>query len=54
MKEGTEKKLVELGLGDKVEFRVSYLDKANEKELADAALYDVPFDSVPTMVVVPR
>jgi ribonucleoside-triphosphate reductase (formate) len=51
LKENTEKKIVELGMEDKVDFKMSYLDKASEKELADAALYDVPFDSVPTMVV---
>ena len=52
LKIGTEQKIVDLGLNEKVDFRVSYLDEAKEKELADAALYDVPFDTVPTMVVV--
>ncbi len=51
LKTNTENKINELGLNERVDFKVNYLDNAGEKELADAALYDVPFDSVPTMVV---
>lgn len=52
--EETLKKIKDLGINEKVDFKVAYLEKANNKELADAAMFDVPFDVVPTMVVVSK
>jgi len=51
LKETTIKQIDDMKLHDKVEFKVAYLEKADEKELADAAMYNVPMDSVPTLVI---
>jgi len=45
------KKISELKLEGKVEFKVCNLDEADEEALSEAAMYEVPFDSVPTIVV---
>ena len=47
VKENIEK----LGIGESVDFKVNYLDERDPKALAEAALYSVPFDSVPTLVI---
>lgn len=53
--EGTEKqirsKLAKSGLEDQIDFNVYHLDEYNRKELTDAAMYDVPLDVFPTVVV---
>jgi len=51
LKDNTIKQIGDLKLNDKIDFKVAYLEKANEKELADAAMYNVPMDSVPTLVI---
>jgi ribonucleoside-triphosphate reductase len=51
LKETTIKQIDDMKLHDKVEFKAVYLEKADEKELADAAMYNVPMDSVPTLVI---
>lgn len=51
LQDATTKQLGELKLNEKVDFKVAHLENANEKELADAALYGVPLDTVPTMVI---
>lgn len=52
LKENTMKKIEELGIKDRVDFRVHNLEKGSEKDLADAAMFNIPLDSVPSMVVV--
>ena len=44
-------KLKELGINKEVKFRVVNLDKADEKMLTEAVMYEVPFDTVPTLVI---
>jgi glutaredoxin len=51
LKENVKKKIEKLGISEEVDFKTIYLDNANEKELADAALYQVPLDAVPTLVI---
>jgi len=51
VKEDTIKKISELKLDGKVEFRVYNIDEADEDALSEAAMYEVPFDSVPTIIV---
>ena len=51
LKENVTRKINELGVTDKIDFRVVHLENASEKELADAAVYDVPLDSVPSLVI---
>jgi len=51
LKKEIEKKIQELDLQDKVDFKVYYLDSGDEKMLAESAFYDVPFDSVPTLII---
>jgi len=51
LKESTTKTIEGMNAGEKIDFRVHNLDTTGEKELADAAMYEVPLDSVPSMVV---
>ena len=44
-------KIKELKIQDLVDFKMYYLDELDERVLAEAALYDVPMDSVPTLVI---
>jgi ribonucleoside-triphosphate reductase len=50
LKEQIEKKVKEVGK-DKIDFKINYLDKWDEKALAEAAIYDIPLDSVPSLVI---
>ncbi len=51
LKKQIENKIKELGIKNKVDFKVLYLDKYDRKALAEACLYNVPLDSVPTLVI---
>lgn len=51
LKEQVTRKIEEMKLGDYIDFKMIYLDKASDKEIAEAVLYDVPQDSVPTLVI---
>jgi ribonucleoside-triphosphate reductase len=51
LKEQIEKKIQELDLKDKVDFKINYLDESDENMIVEAAMYDVPLDSVPTLVI---
>lgn len=52
LKENVNKKIKELNLEDKVDFKMYYLNRTNESEgLVQAALYNVPLDTVPTLVI---
>ncbi len=52
IKKEVNKLIEELELNGKVEFNIYYLDETNNKEgLVEAAMYNIPFDSVPSIVV---
>jgi len=46
-----EKKLKELGVDDKVDFKVYYLDGELREGLVKASMYGIPLDSVPSIVI---
>lgn len=51
LKSNVKKKVEELGLEGKVDFEVHYLNKLEEEGLVKAAMYGVPLDTVPTLVI---
>lgn len=48
------KELDRMGLNGNIDYRVIHLDKNNPDDLALAAMYDVPLDTVPTVVIAGR
>ncbi len=46
-----KEKINSLGLNEKVDLKIIHLDDSDEKSLSEAALYGVPFDSVPSLVI---
>ncbi len=51
LKEQIERKIKDLNLSMKIDFKIDYLDSKDEKALAEAAFYGVPLDSVPSLVI---
>jgi glutaredoxin len=51
VKDNVNKKIKALNLEGKVDYKIYYLNKPTEEGLVNAALYNVPFDTVPTLVI---
>lgn len=51
LKENVGRVLSRLGLEGKIDYKINYLNQLNEEELVQAAMYDVPLDTVPTIVI---
>lgn len=51
VKESTERLVRQLGIEDKIDFKVHYLDEPSEDSLALAARYHIPSDTTPTIVI---
>lgn len=51
VKESVEREIKRLGIEDKVEFKINYLNEPDRKGLIEAAMYGAPLDAVPTLVI---